>query len=72
MNSKVRQEVSDEAYVFINNHVQIESKNTLVVYTSNPFNILNNQQNSLTKYGSRTQKMFLSSTIIEPFFIFYN
>ena len=45
MNNKVTQEVSEEAYVFINNYVQIESKNTLVVYTSNPFNILNKQQN---------------------------
>ena len=45
MNNKVRQEVSDEAYVLINNYAQIESKNTLVVFTSNPFNILNNQHN---------------------------
>ena len=45
MNNKVRQEVSDEAYVLINNYAQIESKNTFVVFTSNPFNILNNQHN---------------------------
>ena len=45
MNSKVRQEVSDEAYDLINNYAKIESKNTFVVYTSNPFNILNNQHN---------------------------